>query len=333
MTSDAALRRQRRLPIPGEVLVSLGQTPRADTPVARALLPGRVLAVPVAGLIGCEPAEAARYLTVQEGQAVAAGAVLARAPGVLGLGAREARAPAGGTVERLSAASGQVTLRGPAQPLDVLAHIPGMVTGVFPGEGVEITCRAAFVQGIYGVGGEARGRLADAPGAGAVWVLPSATAADLVRATESGCAAVVTGSVPYADLGENGLVVILTEGFGALPMADPTATLLRRHLGAAVSVDGTTRIRAGVVRPEVVIPLDGGRPGRQLADPAPAALRSGARVRVMRDPGFGSYGEVRQLPPLPRAVDSGAVVRVAVVALDGGGVLTVPRANVEVLPP
>lgn len=330
MTPGALIRRQRRLPIPGEVLVSLGQRVPADLSVARALLPGRVLAVPFAGLIACEPAEAARYLTVHEGQVIAEGDVLARAPGVFGLGAREARAPASGTIERISAASGQMTLRGVPQPLDVVAHIPGTVTALLPGEGAEITGHAAVAQGVYGVGGEARGRLADAPGPRAVWLLPTATAADLSRAAAAGCVAVVSGSIPYTDLAKTGLVVILTEGFGVLPMGERTAALLRRHLGAPASVDGTTRIRAGVVRPEVVIPLEGDHPPRR-PPLVPPSLRPGTRVRVVRDPGFGRLGEVLQLPPLPRPVDSGAVVRVAIVALDGGGVVTVPRANVEVL--
>lgn len=330
MASEGRIHRPRRLPIPGEVLVALGQNVGAETAVARALLPGRALAVPFAGLIGCEPAEAGRFLAVREGQDVAEGEVLARAPGVFGLGSREARAPVTGTVERISSASGQLTLRGLPQPLDVLAHIPGTVSAVFPGEGAEITCRAICVQGIYGVGGEARGRLAEAPGPGVVWVLPTATAADLRRAAETGCAALITGSVPYAELRETGLVAIVMEGFGALPMAAPTQDLLRRHLGAPASVDGTTRIRAGVVRPEVVIPVGGGS-AVDNRNGAPAALRPGARVRVVRAPAFGRYGEILQLPPLPRPVPSGAVVRVAVVALDGGGVVTVPRANVEIV--
>ncbi len=59
-------------------------------------------------------------------------------------------------------------------------------------------------------------------------------------------------------------------------------------------------------------------------------LRPGARVRLLRAPDAGHLGVVVRLPPLPCAVASEAVVRVALVALDGGGLRTVPRRKLEV---
>ena len=54
--------------------------------------------------------------------------------------------------------------------------------------------------------------------------------------------------------------VPLAEGFGAIAMAERTFKLLAQHEGMPAAVNGTTQIRAGVIRPEIVIPLSAGRP-------------------------------------------------------------------------
>lgn len=324
---------RRSLPVPGEVLVAAGEHVAAEQVVARATRPGPLLPVPLAGWLGCEPSEIGRALCVAPGQAVRAGEVLGRTPGVWGLGARVARSPITGTVAAVSPASGQLVLRGEPSLLALAAHIPGVVREIYPGEGVLLQCPAAHVQGVYGAGGEVRGLLAAEPRPGAVWLCRTAGEGALRRAVAAGVAAVVTGGAPYAELAaaarcRPGLAVVLTEGFGALPMGTRAWEILSRHLGRPASVDGTTQIRAGVVRPEVVVPLAG---EVRLPPPAPLpVLRPGARVRLVRAPDAGRRGVVVQLPPLPRAVASEAVVLVALVALDGGGLRTVPRANLEV---
>ena len=93
------------------------------------------------------------------------------------------------------------------------------------------------------------------------------------RARSVGAAAIVSGGIDDADLetflGYNlgvaitgsekiGLTVIITEGFGEIAMAERTFALLAKHQGADVAVNGATQIRAGVMRPEMVIPLEAG---------------------------------------------------------------------------
>ena len=74
-----------------------------------------------------------------------------------------------------------------------------------------------------------------------------------------------------------GLTVIVTEGFGDIAMARRTHTLLTAHEGDDVSVNGTTQIRAGVIRPEIVMPLAAGMSGvgypRFLAHEIPGLAR------------------------------------------------------------
>src|SRR6185503_5321306 len=98
----------------------------------------------------------------------------------------------------------------------------------------------------------------------------------LMRARELGIAAVVVGGFDDGglkrllgrDLGvaitgaeDLGMTLVLTEGFGRIRMADRTWKLLGTHEGHRASVSGATQIRAGVMRPEIVIPGEqiGGR--------------------------------------------------------------------------
>lgn len=342
-SADTVVVRARRLPLPGEVLVRQGQAVRPDDIVARASLPGRALPLAIAGLLGCEPGEAARFLRVTEGEPVKRGQMLARYPGVLGLGRRTVHAPEDALVERFSAQSGHMVLRALPQSLYLQAHLPGTVSRVWPGQGCEVRCRAMHVQGVYGTGGEARGRLAVpdaafAAGAetleGAVCVAVAADAVGLTRWIEAGAVAAVVGGIPYTDITALAVryprfTVVMTEGFGRLRMAEPTFGLLQRHAGAQACVDGTTQIRAGVIRPEVVVPLPAG--GTAAAERLAAGARPGRqlRVRIIRDPGFGRTGDLLQLPAEPRVVGSEASVLVAVIRLDGGGVVAVPRPNME----
>ena len=53
-----------------------------------------------------------------------------------------------------------------------------------------------------------------------------------------------------------GTTLIITEGFGDIAMAERTFNLLKEREGSEAAVNGTTQIRAGVMRPEIVIPLD-----------------------------------------------------------------------------
>lgn len=358
LTPHTVLQRERRLPVAGQVLVTAGAALQAGTVVARCELPGPVQSVNLASRLALEPARAHEALVVPLGTRVSAGDRIAESRGVFGLLRTRLAAPCEGTLESLSAVTGQLLVRGPAVPIEVIAHLPGRVLEVIPGAGVRVETRAALVQGIFGVGGETHGPLAvavDGPEAELVEtrigphlhgrvVVGGATAraAALFRARDVGVRAVVVGGLDDADLRELlghdlgvavtggeaiGLTVVLTEGFGRLPMAERAWALLRAHEGRIASVNGATQIRAGVQRPEVVIALDGGHDGPMSA--APSVLEPGARVRAIREPWFGRLGRIVALPSELRALETEAWARVAEVEFDDGVRAVLARANVE----
>lgn len=361
VTPCATLRRERRLPLKGTVLVEAGAAVEAHTVVARTELPGNVQTLNAAQTLGLDPARVPQALVRGVGEAVAAGDVIASGKSLFGLVSNAVKAPAAGTIESVSSVTGQVILREPPMPVEVNAFVRGTVAAILEGDGVVIETRAAFLQGIFGVGGEAWGaiRIATAgPGdeltpqslrdddRGKVIVGGSFVSYDaLQRARAVGAAAVVVGGFDDRDLRqllgrdlgvaitgqeEIGLTLVLTEGFGQIRMADRAWELLSGLAGRPASVSGATQIRAGVLRPEILIPRDDLAPVE--ADDAAAGLEVGSLLRVIRDPHFGRIGRVIELPAELQVLDTEARVRVLVVEFgDGGERAVIPRANVELI--
>jgi hypothetical protein len=125
-------------------------------------------------------------------------------------------------------------------------------------------------------------------------------------------------------------------------MAARTFAILKSYEGREASVNGATQIRAGVMRPEIVIARRAGDAvTAQGARPEEGALEIGTQVRLIRDPYFGILGTVVALPTEPAVLGSGSKARVLEVELEVDGAraggpsaarrVTVPRANIELI--
>jgi len=369
VTGHATVLKQRRLPIAGKVLVSQGCRVSAEDIVAHAELPGDVSAVNVVNQLGIAPGDLPGLMLKKEGDAVARGEVIAETRPLIKWFRAVSRSPIDGTIETISHVTGQVMIRTAPKPVDVRAYIDGTVVEVFPGEGVAVETTGALVQGILGIGGEVVGEIAVAGGGPKAVLEPNDLTAGLAgkivvagalitraafdRAAEIGVAALVCGGFHDLDLrdllgydlgvaitGHENIrpVLIITEGFGSIAMAAGTHKLLAAHAGRRASANGATQIRAGVLRPEIIIPAVGaddeagaGASSARAKVPAASGLTVGSPVRIIREPGFGRLGSVKSLPPEARAVESEAKVRVVELEFSEGDTMIVPRANVEAI--
>jgi hypothetical protein len=112
-------------------------------------------------------------------------------------------------------------------------------------------------------------------------------------------------------------------------MSNATFNLLKSFEGEIVAINGATQIRAGVLRPEIIIPHE--EIFDTKSDELSGGMTSGTLVRIIREPHFGAIGEVVSLPVELQRVESGSKVRVLIVELDDGSQVTIPRANVEII--
>ena len=355
------VRRRRLLPLPGTLLVSTGDRVRSDQVVARAELPGKVFPINLANQLSIAPDEIKDYLVKKEGDAVAKDDILAENKPLIKWFKTEIRSPVAGTIEALSEVTGQVLLREPPRVLNLLAYIDGTIVETISGQGVVVEAACSLVQGIFGIGGEVWGDLAMGvaspderlgPGhlkpdmRGKIVVggshLPAET---MARAKELGIAGLVVGGIHDKDLrallgydlgvaitGTElvGFTLILTEGFGTIPMASKTFRLLSAHAGRKASISGSTQIRAGVIRPEIIIPRAGAA-ADSLAEVQRSGIRLGDAVRIIRDPLFGKIGEVSALPSDLARIPTESDVRVLEVTFADGARAVIPRTNIEVI--
>ncbi len=362
VTAFTRHRVRRVLPIQGDVRVAVGDVVGARDVVAQTFIPGDISPLNIAKLLSLPPGEVPACMLKKEGDVLAVGDVLARTKGIFGRFKQDYVSTVSGTIESVSGVTGLVIVRGAPHPVGVTAYLTGRVEEVLPGEGCVIESAVALIQGIFGVGGEAFGTLKLAcrahdepltadrirPDMAGCIVVGGArmTLEAIERARSVGAVAIVSGGLDDADLekflGYNlgvaitgsekvGISVIVTEGFGEIAMAKRTFALLATHEGADVAANGTTQIRAGVIRPEIVIPLGRDATAAAAPDASGSLLRIGAPVRVIRDPYFGMLGTVSALPTEPHVLASGSRARVLEVTFESGEGAIIPRANVEII--
>ncbi len=316
----------------------------------------------LADKLGVEAKDVIPLLKKQVGDPVAVGELVAEGKKLFGLfKAAVATSDYAGTIESVSEVTGNALIREAPIPVDVSAYVQGKVFQILPDEGAIIETRCAMVQGIFGVGGERTGKVriaVDKPskvleasdiqasdagmflvgGAGVTYeaiqkasdlgvtglIVGGIKDSDLIRFLGFDIGVAITGSEPIK------LSIVVTEGFGTLAMADRTFNLLKSLEGQSGSVNGATQIRAGVIRPELLIPISADIAAAPVAAQA-FELKIGSPIRAIREPYFGRIGTVTELPAALVTLESGTEVRVLRARLENGEEATVPRANVEII--
>ena len=130
---------------------------------------------------------------------------------------------------------------------------------------------------------------------------------------------------------EIGTSIVMTEGFGQVSMANRTFELFKKFNNQIASMNGATQIRAGVIRPEVVIPQSENKSGVKSLSESDMIISEGSDVRVIRTPYFGKVGKVVSLPSELMKMESETIVRVAEIEFSDGEKAIMPRANLEMI--
>lgn len=362
VTNRLVLRKRRILPLKGDVVVKVGDKVQPETVVARTYLPGNVVPLNVANKMGIPPDELIELMLKKEGEPITEGEPIAFKKGLFRWLSSDCKATISGTIESISGVTGQVLQRGAPIPVEVKAYVRGEVTEVIEREGVVVTSVCAFVQGIFGIGGETSGNLHVAvtdPSTvltdqliteamkDKIIVGGSLVTADAIKkAVKVGARGIVVGGFDDKDLRDFlgydigvaitgsediGVTLVVSEGFGEINMAHKTFDLLKSLEGRMACINGATQIRAGVIRPEVVIPSDDTSSSGAGAEEQILGLTIGSPVRVIRHPYFGKLGAVTELPAPLQVLESESKARVLKVKFEDGVEAVVPRANVEMI--
>jgi len=354
--------KERRLPLKGSVESKVGERVKPNDIVAKTDLPGNVQMINVANQLNIDASDISQCMIKTTGESIHKNDLIAETKGIFGFFKSSVLSPVDGTIETISDVTGQVVLRESPIPVEVDAYIEGKVNEVISEEGVVIKANGVFIQGIFGIGGESRGEIKTivdnreseitkdmitVEEKGKIIIGGSFISIDAYKkAIECEVGGIVVGGFNYYDLEEIlgytlGVAItgsedlhtslIVTEGYGKIQMGQQTFDLLNSHNGKLASINGATQIRAGVIRPEIIIPLDSSDALRDSGESNKSdGMTIDSLVRVIRSPNFGKIGVVKELPPELRKMESETMVRVAIVDIDGNR-FEIPRSNLEVV--
>lgn len=357
--SDVILK-ERMLPISGEVVVKEGVRVDYNDIVARTHIPGEVHLIKASQLTGLMPEEIPKVMLKKVGEGVKTDEIIALKKSFFGIFKTELRAELDGTIEFISDVTGTVAIRKSPTPLDLNAYIPGKILKTYPNRGVIVETKGAIIQGIFGIGGENQGILkmiaspdevvtekhVDKDCSGKIIVGGSSIQFEaLKKAIDEGVKGIVCGGIVRDDLTrflgyEIGVAItgnedipltcIILEGFGKMTMSDHTYNILQSLEGNLASINGATQIRAGVIRPEIIIPHENVASIDEKEDLV-EGMYPGTLVRIIRAPHFGAIGQIVSLPVNLARINTESSVRVLTVKLGNEEIITVPRANVEIM--
>ena len=354
--------KERRLPLKGSVESKVGDRVKPNDIVAKTDLPGNVQIINVANQLNIDASDINQCMIKTIGESIHKKDLIAETKGIFGFFKSSVLSPVDGTIETISDVTGQVVLRESPIPVEVDAYIEGKVNEVISEEGVVIKTNGVFIQGIFGIGGESRGKIKTIVDSreseitkemitdeekGKIIIGGSFISIDAYKkAIDCEVAGIVVGGFNYYDLEEIlgytlGVAItgsedlhtslIVTEGYGKIQMGQQTFDLLNSHNGKLASINGATQIRAGVIRPEIIIPLDSSDASLDSNDFNKSdGMTIDSLVRVIRSPNFGKIGVVKELPPELTKMESETMVRVAIVHIDGNR-FEIPRSNLEVV--
>jgi len=338
-----AIVRERLLPVPGTVLVRLNQRVTPNEVIAEADWSHEHVLLDVARALRVGPNAADRLIKCKVDDVVTANAEIAVGNGLF---PRTVSAPRAGRV--VAAGGGQVLLAVGDSKIELRAGIPGTIIEIIPNRGVVIQNAGALVQGVWGNGRIDSGMLvniAEKPDSvltasrldismrGSILLAGMVKDADTLKvAGELPVRGLILSSlypslIPLAR--EMSYPIMVTEGFGPLPMNSAAYKLLSTNSKREVTVNAEIYDRYSGARPEAIIPLP------ISSDPStPHDVDNfvpGLQIRMRRPPAIGMIGSIVSILPGLTMLPSGLRAPSAEIKLENGETVIAPLVNLEVV--
>ena len=335
--------RERVLPVPGKVNMHVNQRVNPTDVVAETTFAREHALLDVARTFGISASEADKLIRVKEGDRLEKDALIAEKPGLF---PTTIKAPRAGRV--MVCGSGQVMMEVGDARIELRAGLPGVVTQIIPDKGVVIRTAGALVQGVWG-----NGRIDNGQMVSLIEKPDDILVADRLDVSLRG-SVILAGQVRDLDtlkaavaLPVRGLIlasmpstlieaayklrfpILVTEGFGAMPMNTAAFKLLTTNNKREATVNADHLDRYTGTRPEVIIPLP---VSSEPEEPNQyERFELGRHVRMQRPPNAGMLGTISELPPGLSLLPSGLRAPAAEVKLENGEVALVPLVNLEVV--
>ncbi|MBQ0105333.1 MAG: hypothetical protein KBT47_04765 [Armatimonadetes bacterium] len=349
INQNTKITKERRLPIKGTVLCKKGDRVEYNTTIARGEIKGHLATFRFSQEMNINPPDTEKFLIPKTGDKIAAGDIIGSADSFFGLFHRHIKSPYSGTLEYINKDTGTIGIRLDSSVIDLKAYIRGTVKEIIPDEGAVIETQGTYIQGIFGIGGEKYGKLIFNPNetsdTNENYILVSTenlTCDTLKEYEKRNIVGVIAGSVSDTEIAkytekELGVAItgdekcritlILTEGFGNIPISDRTLKILKNIENSYISVNGATQIRAGVIRPEIIKSSDN---SENTVLNNNTSLRIGSQIRIMSEPYLCRYGTVTKIFDKPIQLETGTFANCIEAKIDNR-IVIIPRTNIEII--
>ena len=335
--------RERVLPVSGKVNMHVNQRVNPTDVVAETTFAREHVLLDVARTFGIPASEADKLIRVNEGDRLTKDALIAEKSGLI---PHTIKAPRPGRV--MISGSGQVLMEVSDARIELRAGLPGVVTQIIPDKGVVIRTAGALVQGVWGNGRIDYGlmiSLLEKPDAvlvadrldvslrGSVILAGQVRDLDTLKAAaELPVRGLILSSMPSSLIQpayQMKYPILVTEGFGALPMNSAAFKLLTTNNKRDATVNADHFDRYTGIRPEVIIPLPISNEPEEPNKYEQFML--GRHIRMRRPPNAGMLGTITDLPAGLSLLPSGLRAPAAEVKLENGETVLVPLVNLEVV--
>ncbi|MCD6400116.1 hypothetical protein J7L85_04925 [candidate division WOR-3 bacterium] len=204
------------------------------------------------------------HLNKHIGEKVEKGGVIASMSMYAGIAMKYCRSPIYGEVVDINLKTGDVVIKRPVEERKLNASIPGIIKEIIPKRGVIIETEAEVFYGVFGFGGERWGRLGTD-----IIIFDKPVKRKEFESLRGKVQGIITPSISVMEFddifgdeirkgitkeNDTGITMILMEGFGRLKLDNDLKKKLNKYKGKFVTIDGRTQIRAGVRRPQILIP-------------------------------------------------------------------------------
>ncbi len=341
--SYTRVRRLRLLPRPGEIMVQKGQQVNPTQIIAQTDDIAGFFILAASEALGVSADAVYKYLLVEEGAKLKRGMPIMRKPSRFGR-AKLFGSPVSGTL--LQIRNGILVLKEVLDPINVRAMINARVESIVPKRGVILESEGSLVQGIWDSGKDGFGRLkvltrsneavldthnSDPNIRGSILVAGRIARMGILRQLgDEGARGVVVGGMPanlcnvVKDLS---YPVIITDGIGSQPMAEPIFRLFQQSQGLEASLFAQTNNHY-VQRSEIVIPLPATYHDEQ-ANGSSEVIGVGRIVRVSRLGTSTVVGKVVKVHTFANKTPIGTYMPGVDVELPGGDTVYIPYTNLD----
>ncbi len=307
ISGNIEILRERVLPVLGEVLVSVGDKVTEGDLVLRTSLKSEIITIKIRELLSLGDEEISSYYKMSVGEVVNEGDLLFKRPGLFGYFSDEYRSAVSGVLEFVDPSSGFMGIRPASRLFEVNAYLRGTVVEVQEAKSIKVkSLGSGLLQGVYGRGRECLGELiyldsikdlGESCKNKIIGYASFVSVDDLALIVNSGASGLVVSSisssilsVDIAALGApSNFVFMVVDGFGKIRPSKKLINFFEQANGKDCSLSGLVQIRAGAIRPELIVHEPDLNVTLESEDKE-EDLVEGSAVRVVRGEHIGEVG-------------------------------------------